>query len=238
MRLAPDTASLLLNEEGFNRSGYFYGDNKIIAIDAFVPSQLAVVPLETSFKRRRRIELFKDEAELTEVDQLVRYPDGPMEVEAYVDDQFDAVSAGDMVIGFDRISHAELVGEARAAAAFDRETQSCGLVEFQPDGAHTGCRRCGEDYGIGDGGRVSHAAKIGGRCPTGNAAVSRGEGRGFAPRRQGAKIERRRLSHFSSWRLGSCRSVGGKTAARAIRNALWRLGANQPWLRKGMTSEM
>lgn len=66
------------------------GDNKIIAIDAFVPSQLAVVPLETTFKRRRRVELFKDEAELTEVEQLVRYPDGPMQVVAYVDDEFDA----------------------------------------------------------------------------------------------------------------------------------------------------
>ncbi len=30
VRLAPDTASLLLNEEAFNRSGYFYGDNKIV----------------------------------------------------------------------------------------------------------------------------------------------------------------------------------------------------------------
>ena len=115
-----------------------------------------------------------------------------------------------MVIGFDRISHAELVGEARAAAAFDRETQSCGLVEFQPDDAHTGCRRCGEDYGIGNGGRVGHAAKIGGRCPTGNAAVSRGEGKGFAPSHQEAKIERRRLSHLTSWRIGSCRSVGSE----------------------------
>lgn len=66
------------------------GDNKIITIDAFVPSQLAVVPLETTFKRRRRVELFKDEAELTEVEQLVRYPDGPMQVVAYVDDEFDA----------------------------------------------------------------------------------------------------------------------------------------------------
>lgn len=65
-------------------------DNKIIAIDAFVPSQLAVVPLETSFKRRRRVELFKNEADLTEVGQLVRYPDGPLQVEAFVDDEFDA----------------------------------------------------------------------------------------------------------------------------------------------------
>jgi hypothetical protein len=65
-------------------------DGKIIAIDAFVPSQLAVIPLETTFKRRRRIELFKDEAELTEVEQLVRYPDGPMQVAAFVDDEFNA----------------------------------------------------------------------------------------------------------------------------------------------------
>lgn len=66
------------------------GNNKIIAIDAFVPSQLAVIPLETTFKRRRRIELFKDEAELTEVEQLVRYPDGAMQVAAFVDDEFNA----------------------------------------------------------------------------------------------------------------------------------------------------
>jgi predicted alpha-1,2-mannosidase len=30
VRLGPDTASLLINEEVFNRSGYFYGDNKIL----------------------------------------------------------------------------------------------------------------------------------------------------------------------------------------------------------------
>jgi predicted alpha-1,2-mannosidase len=30
VRLAPDTASLFTNEQGLNRSGYFYGDNKII----------------------------------------------------------------------------------------------------------------------------------------------------------------------------------------------------------------
>jgi hypothetical protein len=63
---------------------------KIIAIDAFVPSQLAVIPLETTFKHRRRIELFQDEAELTEVEQLVRYPEGPMQVAAFVDDEFNA----------------------------------------------------------------------------------------------------------------------------------------------------
>ncbi|MBK8069780.1 MAG: transglutaminase domain-containing protein [Rhodanobacteraceae bacterium] len=66
------------------------GEKSLIAIDAFVPSQLAVVPIETSFKRRRRVELMRDEAELIEVEQLVRYPDGPMEVSAFVDDNFDA----------------------------------------------------------------------------------------------------------------------------------------------------
>jgi predicted alpha-1,2-mannosidase len=30
VRLGPDTASILINETGLNRSGYFYGDNKII----------------------------------------------------------------------------------------------------------------------------------------------------------------------------------------------------------------
>lgn len=30
VRLAPDTASLFTNQRGFNRSGYFYGDNKIL----------------------------------------------------------------------------------------------------------------------------------------------------------------------------------------------------------------
>jgi len=30
VRLAPDTASLFTNQTGFNRSGYFYGDNKIL----------------------------------------------------------------------------------------------------------------------------------------------------------------------------------------------------------------
>jgi hypothetical protein len=66
------------------------GEQTLIALDAFVPSQLAVVPLETSFKRKRRVELMTDEAELMEVEQLVRYPDGPMQVSAFVDDQFDA----------------------------------------------------------------------------------------------------------------------------------------------------
>ena len=66
------------------------GEKTLIALDAFIPSQLMVVPLETSFKPRRRIELMKDEAELTEVEQLVRYPDGPMQVSAFVDDQFNA----------------------------------------------------------------------------------------------------------------------------------------------------
>ena len=66
------------------------GPARIIAIDAFVPSQLSVISLETSFKRLRRVELFKDEAELTEVEQLVRYPDGPMRVQAFVDEDFDA----------------------------------------------------------------------------------------------------------------------------------------------------
>ena len=66
------------------------GENKLITIDAFVPSQLSVVSLETNFLRRRRVELMSDEAELTEVEQLVRYPDGPMKVSAYVDDNFDA----------------------------------------------------------------------------------------------------------------------------------------------------
>lgn len=66
------------------------GEKSLIAIDAFVPSQLAVVPIETSFKRRRRVELMRDEADLIEVEQLVRYPDGPMQVSAFVDDNFDA----------------------------------------------------------------------------------------------------------------------------------------------------
>ena len=85
-------ANALLFFEGQRRAlkAGVNGDNKIITIDAFVPSQLAVVPLETTFKRRRRVELFKDEAELTEVEQLVRYPDGPMQVVAFVDDEFDA----------------------------------------------------------------------------------------------------------------------------------------------------
>lgn len=62
----------------------------LVALDAFVPSQLAVVPLETSFKKRRRVELMQGDAELIEVEQLVRYPDGPMEVHAFVDENFDA----------------------------------------------------------------------------------------------------------------------------------------------------
>lgn len=62
----------------------------LVALDAFVPSQLAVVPLETTFRPRRRVELIQDDAELIEVEQLVRYPDGPMEVRAYVDENFDA----------------------------------------------------------------------------------------------------------------------------------------------------
>ncbi|GMU44812.1 MAG: transglutaminase domain-containing protein [Xanthomonadales bacterium] len=66
------------------------GESRLIAIDAFVPSQLAVVPLETSFKGRRRVELMQDEAELIEIEQLVRYPDGPMQVHAFVDETFDA----------------------------------------------------------------------------------------------------------------------------------------------------
>lgn len=62
----------------------------LIVLDAFVPSQLAVVPLETSFKGRKRVELMNDEAELFEIEQIVRYPDGPMQVHAHVDEHFDA----------------------------------------------------------------------------------------------------------------------------------------------------
>ena len=62
----------------------------LVVIDAFVPSQLAVVPVETLFKSRRRVELMSGEAELMEIDQVVRYPDGPMAVTAYVDSKFDA----------------------------------------------------------------------------------------------------------------------------------------------------
>lgn len=63
---------------------------KLVAIDAFIPSQLATVPVETSIRGRRTIELMAGEAELYEVDQLVRYPDSPMSVRAYVDERFDA----------------------------------------------------------------------------------------------------------------------------------------------------
>lgn len=63
---------------------------KLVAVDAFIPSQLAVVPVETSIRGRRTIELMTEEAELYEVDQLVRYPDSPMSVRAYVDERFDA----------------------------------------------------------------------------------------------------------------------------------------------------
>jgi len=66
------------------------GTHKLITIDAFVPSQMSVVSLETNFLTRRRVELMSDEAELTEVEQMVRYPDGPMKVSAFVDDNFDA----------------------------------------------------------------------------------------------------------------------------------------------------
>lgn len=66
------------------------GEKSLIALDAFIPSQLMVVPLETSFKAKRRIELMKEDADLTEVEQWVRYPDGPMQVSAFVDDQFNA----------------------------------------------------------------------------------------------------------------------------------------------------
>lgn len=66
------------------------GEQSLITLDAFVPSQLMVVPLETSFKAKRRIELMQNEARLTEVEQLVRYPDGPMQVSAFVDDEFNA----------------------------------------------------------------------------------------------------------------------------------------------------
>lgn len=62
----------------------------LVVIDAFVPSQLAVVPVETQFKSRRRIELMSGEAQLMEIEQMVRYPDGAMAVTAYVDAQFDA----------------------------------------------------------------------------------------------------------------------------------------------------
>lgn len=62
----------------------------LVAIDAFVPSQLQTVPLETSIKPRRRVELMHDEAELFEVEQLVRYPDGPIQVQAFVDETFNA----------------------------------------------------------------------------------------------------------------------------------------------------
>ncbi len=62
----------------------------LLAIDAFIPSQLETVSLETSFKGRRRVELMQSEAELMEIEQIVRYPNGPMQVHAFVDDVFDA----------------------------------------------------------------------------------------------------------------------------------------------------
>lgn len=63
---------------------------ELLVIDAFVPSQLAVVAVETSFKPRRRVELMHDDAELYEVEQLVRYPGSPVQVHAFVDQRFDA----------------------------------------------------------------------------------------------------------------------------------------------------
>lgn len=65
-------------------------DRKLVAIDAFIPSQLATVAVETSLRGRRTVELMAGEAELYEVDQWVRYPDSPMSVRAYVDERFDA----------------------------------------------------------------------------------------------------------------------------------------------------
>lgn len=62
----------------------------LVVMDAFVPSQLAVVPVETQFKTKRRVELMSGEAELMEIEQVVRYPDGPMAVTGYVDADFDA----------------------------------------------------------------------------------------------------------------------------------------------------
>ncbi len=87
------------------------GEQSLIAIDAFVPSQLAVVPIETSFKRRRRVELMRDEADLIEVEQLVRYPDGPMQVSAYVDDNFDARRIRMDLAGIPDPDHADFVVE-------------------------------------------------------------------------------------------------------------------------------
>lgn len=63
---------------------------KLVALDAFLPSQLATIGVETSIRGRRKVELMAGEAELYEVDQLVRYPDSPMSVRAYVDERFDA----------------------------------------------------------------------------------------------------------------------------------------------------
>ncbi len=62
---------------------------KLVVADAFVPSQLAVVPVETQIKSQRRVELMSGEADLLEVDQVVRYPDGPMQVTAYMNAAFD-----------------------------------------------------------------------------------------------------------------------------------------------------
>jgi len=63
--------------------------SKLVVADAFVPSQLAVVPVETQIKSRRRVELMSGEAELLEVEQVIRYPDGPMQVTAYMNADFD-----------------------------------------------------------------------------------------------------------------------------------------------------
>lgn len=62
----------------------------LLAIDAFVPSQLETVPLETSFKGRRRVELMQSEEQLMEIEQVVRFASGPMQVNAFVTDDFDA----------------------------------------------------------------------------------------------------------------------------------------------------
>lgn len=62
----------------------------LVVINAFVPSLLDSITIETSFKGKRQVELMHGEERLNRVQQLVRFPDGPVEVKAYVDDSFDA----------------------------------------------------------------------------------------------------------------------------------------------------
>jgi predicted alpha-1,2-mannosidase len=83
VRLAPDTASMLVNEEGLNRSGYFYGDNKILGFshtrllgaDAVEGGVFRIFPTTTGFGNDRYTRFSHDQERAFPGYYAVRLPE-------------------------------------------------------------------------------------------------------------------------------------------------------------------